>query len=154
MKRKFVFLMMVFVLNVIVALPVLARTKLPNCPNSHCNTHRELLNDLCISFGYRYDFFFDFVSSDGNLCSCFCECNFVQNQNIRLEISPMIHPSRRLIQFYIQNLESKAVFCRYIKTSAIYKDGNDQEIGIREVSINKILSIEPNSLRRSRARDY
>lgn len=65
-----------------------------------------------------------------------------------IDISPMIHPSRKLIQFYINNHESKMVWCRYIKVYIDYnKDNKNQEIGRCRVTINNVI-LGQNTLKR------
>lgn len=159
-KPKFVFLMMGF-LGITFCLPVSA------IPMEYLNDYKVLMLghtfDVCnhcdadhiisqcrsMGLGVGHGILVARWDDDGRACVCPCttkpRCPYGQNQNINLDVSPMIHPSRRFVQFYINNNESKKVWCRYIKVYVNYRDIRDRRLGRRMVTINNVI-LKPNVL--------
>ncbi|MEK8016363.1 MAG: hypothetical protein VSS75_005805 [Candidatus Parabeggiatoa sp.] len=111
-----------------------------------CNPFQKITNQICNNkrslegIIKKVGQYATHIEKNNRECVCPCRpCHFGQNQNINLDISPMIHPSRRLIQFYIKNHESKWVWCRYIKIYVDYRDNRNQNIGRRRVTINDVI---------------
>ncbi|RKZ92093.1 MAG: hypothetical protein DRR19_05315 [Candidatus Parabeggiatoa sp. nov. 1] len=156
-KPKLVFLMMMsFFGSLMISLPILAfpmkllengkvllngvESKL--CP--HCKRLERNYSAICDAMVWGSGHSVPY-HADGKTCACPCPCSFGQEPNINFDISPMIHPSRRLIQFYINNHESRRVLCRYIKVYVDYRDNKNKEIGRRRATINDVI-LEPNLL--------
>jgi hypothetical protein len=115
---------------------------LPICRSTTCESvYDNVVKPLCratkrFSVG---------LVSDGHACRCFCT-KVGKSQDLNLDIAPMIHPSRRFIQFYVDNHEDTTVLCRYIKVSVKYEDIENREIGMRQVTINQVV-LEKNVLK-------
>jgi len=125
---------------------------LPNCQSTTCESvYNTVVKPLCSAT----KLFSIGMVADGQACTCPChmttvpQCQKHSNpnkiQDLNIDISPMFHPSRRFIQFYISNHHSTEVFCCYIRISVKYINSRNKEIGRRDVSINN-QALKPNTL--------
>ncbi|MEK8016078.1 MAG: hypothetical protein VSS75_004355 [Candidatus Parabeggiatoa sp.] len=105
------------------------------CSPTLCENLQRDIKSLCRAL---HHFSVPLIIADP-VSTCACPCiQVLKGQKLVLDISPMIHSSRRFIQIYLVNHELYEVLCRYIKIKAFYINGKNESIGYREVSLQNI----------------